>query len=352
MREVPAARILCYTSFTYAYLSRARTLFESVKKYHPDWHLVALVTDEAPAGLDVKLDEEPFDRLVTSKELDVGSHSSWIFMHDIVAACTAVKGPFLLSALEDGRYDSVIYLDPDTCLFNNLDPVVDLLKTSSIVLTPHQLNPSSSRMQIIDDEIGSLRHGIYNLGFLAVSRSDEGLRFARWWKDRLLSFCFDDAQLGLFVDQRWCDHVPVFFDGVSILKDPGYNIASWNIAQRHITFSEKGCLLVNGATLRFCHFTKVGSVGDVMLRRNAGRNFQAHEIWHWYGRQLERNKISSLPNRWWRYSSFDDGLEILPQHRKIWRERSDLRAAFDNPFSTGPGTFREWLTRNVADDVK
>lgn len=340
-------KVLCFSSFTYAYLDRARTLFKSLRRHHPSWTLVALVTDALVDGSQIDVDEEPFDEMVTVSDLGIEGLRSWLFGLDVVEACTAVKAPFLLKALEEGAHDAVVYMDPDTCLFGDLDPIIDTLAEKSIVLTPHQLQPSTNRLQVVDDEIGSLKYGIYNLGFLAVARSTEGLRFARWWNERLLEHCHDDVPNGLFVDQRWCDHVPVFFDGVHIVKDPGYNVASWNVAQRELKFDASGEPTAAGQPLRFCHFTKVGAVGDVMLRKNAAANFEASEIWGWYAAELRRNAFDGIPRKWWAYARYADGSRIEAQDRRTYRRRHDLRNNFPDPFASGSGSYQEWL-RNEA----
>ena len=43
-------KILCYSSFTFSYLNRARVLFATLRKHHPDWELAALITDRPPEG--------------------------------------------------------------------------------------------------------------------------------------------------------------------------------------------------------------------------------------------------------------------------------------------------------------
>ena len=121
-----------------------------------------------------------------------------------------MKGPYLLQACK-GKADAVIYLDPDTCLFNALDPLIEELQHSEIIVTPHQIYPDKERSAIIDNEITSLKTGIYNLGFLAVRTSGEGQRMAQWWNDRLLEFCHDDIPNGLFVDQRLVRSHPELF---------------------------------------------------------------------------------------------------------------------------------------------
>ena len=65
-------KVLCYSSFTFSYLNRARVLFQTVRRFHPDWELVALITDRPPGGFLFDPAEEPFDRLVWAEDLGMG----------------------------------------------------------------------------------------------------------------------------------------------------------------------------------------------------------------------------------------------------------------------------------------
>ena len=337
-------KVICFTSFTFSYLDRARVLFHTLRRHHPDWELVALMTDKPPAGLVFDPATEDFDRVVYVEDLDLGDApwKSWLFKHDVVEACTAVKGPFLHQACSSDA-DVAIYLDPDTALFNSLDPLLEELRTNDILLTPHLLEPEDSHGAILDNEVSALRTGIYNLGFVAIRTTGEGARFAKWWNDRLLAFCYDDIPNGLFVDQRWCDHVPAFFEKVKVLRDPGYNVASWNISRRKVHIDQGGQITVNGFLLRFWHFTKLGPVGDVMTRRYAGTNYEVHEIWNWYKRLIARFTDPRIPGRYWAYANYADGRAILKAHRELYRVRGDLREAFKDPFESGPGSYQAWL---------
>lgn len=332
-------RVLCFSSFTFSYLNRARVLYQSLRRHHPDWHLVALMTDKIPEGMTLDLSREPFDEVVWQDELGFENVNAWLFQHDIVEVCTAVKGPFIEMATKRD-FDAVIYLDPDTCLFNPLTPIIELLETNDIVLTPHLLNPEEERTAIIDNEICPLWAGIYNLGFVAIRTTGEGARFASWWAQRLRDFCHDDPAKGLFVDQKWCDHVPVFFDKVHILKDPGYNTASWNVSQRKITIDSDGNVRANDGLLRFWHFTKLGPLGDVMTRRYAKDQIVVYELWRWYREQVARATSAAVPDRYWAFGQFEDGTPIERAHRLLYRERQDLQAHFRNPYSSD---FVAWL---------
>ena len=55
--------MLIYTSVTRSYIPKARVLATSVKKFHPDWFFVLLLSDTIPRGFD--LTDEPFDEILT-----------------------------------------------------------------------------------------------------------------------------------------------------------------------------------------------------------------------------------------------------------------------------------------------
>ncbi|WP_372783566.1 hypothetical protein [Phenylobacterium sp.] len=337
-------KVLCYSSFTFSYLNRARVLFQTLRRFHPDWELVALITDRAPHGFAFDPAAEPFDRVVWAEELGIPDFEGWLFKHDVVEVCTAVKGPFLHQACGWGA-DAVIYLDPDTALFGSLAPLEGWLEDHDILLTPHLVDPNDTAEAIRDNDLSASRTGIFNLGFVAVRTTGEGARFARWWNDRLLDWCYDDMPNGLFVDQRWCDHVPALFDHVKVVRDPGYNVASWNLSTRIVAVQKDGQVTVNGAVLRFWHFTKLGPMGDAMTKKYGGRNFPVYEIWSWYKRQVGQATDAAIPERWWAYGVYSDGAPIEKAHRVLYRERPDLQAAFPDPFQAREGGYRQWLER-------
>jgi hypothetical protein len=340
-------KVLCWTSFSFAYLDRARVLFESLRRHHPDWTLLALVTDEAPGGFDFDPAAEPFDHLVWSKDLGIPDYEAFLFQHDVVEMCTAVKGVFLHRACTDPAFghgaDMAVYLDPDTAVFAPLEPLLARLETAQVVLTPHLASPEAERGGVLDNEMSALRTGVYNLGFVAIRASGEGARFAAWWASRLLEACYDDISLGVFTDQRWCDQVPVLFDGVSILRDPGFNVASWNISQRIVDIRHDGAITAGGSVLRFWHFTKLGPVGEAMTRRYAGGNFQVYEIWNWYIRRIAANRAGGVPKGWWAHGTYADGRPIPREDRRRYRDDAALRSRFPEPFASGPGSLQAHL---------
>lgn len=344
--------VACYTSFTFSYLAKARVLAKSVKRQHPNWQMIALITDVPPAELNFCHQTEPFDDIKYSTDLNVPNVQQWLFNHNVVEACTAVKGPFMVELLERG-YEKVLYLDPDTVVFSSLEGLLNELDKSDILLTPHQLAPESTELAIMDNEMASLKWGTYNLGFVGVANRTDGRKFANWWSDRLLQYCYDNVADGIFVDQRWCNLVPAYFDNVSIVRDPGCNVASWNLSNRTVAIDDTGTINVNDSTLKFFHFTKLGELGDAMTERYAGENKEVYEIWAWYKRQVEFCTDDSIPKGYWHFGTFENGKKISQKSRVLYRTRGDLRAAFKDPYSSADPSkdYYLWLESNSPENL-
>ena len=334
-------RICCYTSFTLAYVGRALVLARSIKRAHPEWDLCAVVIDEPPAESDLDRLTRTFDIVRYPQQLGIPAWRGWLFKHDIVEACTAVKGHVLVHLLE--LYDAVVYLDPDVVVFSPFEGLEESLNRYAVLLTPHQTEPNTTQSFIRDNEATSLLFGSYNLGFLAVKRSPEGLRFARWWANMLHDACYDDIRSGVFTDQKYCDLGPGLFDGVHIVRDPGWNVASWNLSARDIAITRRGDIRVDGRPLVFYHFSKIGQEGDAMTARYGGSNSVVHEIWEWYRREIERNEPSDPQEFKWSYGFFGNGVAIDKDARRLYRSRQDLIEAFPDPFADG---YWQWLQAN------
>jgi len=342
--------IVCFTSLTLAYLPRARVLAETLRAAHPDWRLWAVLVDKLPPAYEGRDALACFDRVLDAEDLGIPRFRAWLFRHDLIEACTAVKAAMLGYLLTEGA-DKVVYLDPDIAVFHPLAALASRLDSASVVLTPHQVAPNDTPIAVSDNELSALRHGIYNLGFLAVRGDATGRAFAAWWADRLRDACFDDPPNGLFTDQKYCDLVPALFDRVAIERDPGWNVASWNLSRRRLCFDAAGGITVNGVPLAFYHFTKHGGVGDVMTERYAGGHHEPHELWRWYGRRLAAHAEPALAGLPWHYGRFSDGTPVPRAARLFYRQRPDLMAHFDDPFDVAGDSLRAWLERNAPETM-
>lgn len=338
--------IRVYTSATKSYMPKARVLARSVKKLHPEYWFCLLFSDSLPEGFN--LDEEPFDEVLKIEDLGIDNLDSWSFKHNIVELCTAVKGTALVNLLKRPDTEAVFYLDPDIWVLNTLTPLEEMFRESDVLLTPHLLHPEDDKWLIHGNEIvTTLAHGIYNLGFIGVKNSPEGLRFAQWWAKRLLYFCYDDVPLGLFTDQRWCDFVPAFFPTTHIVRDVGCNVATWNIRYRPIT-KEGDVYLAGGEPLRFYHFTGFDS-GDnfnELLTRFAKGYPAAFELWGGYGEMLSLHGHDDPDLHHWAFATFDNGQEIPKRARQVYRTNSDMQQQYPQPNKTSGNSFYQWCAEN------
>lgn len=291
-----------------------------------------MLVDRVPDWFDVAA--EPFDELHTFEELSIPGAAGWMFAHTIVEACTGVKGALMDALLERDDTEAVVYLDPDVVLFAPLTPVEEALECASIALTPHLLGPERTDAGVRENERTALVHGTFNLGFLAVAADDDGRRFARWWHERLIDYCFDDRMAGLFTDQRWCDLVPSLFARHAIVRDPGCNIAPWNVSQRPLAAGDDEGYLVGAAPLRFFHFSGWDAPGRRMLDSH-GATPAVFELWAWYGEQLGRAGQADVGTVPWAFDVFDDGTPIELPMRVAYRSMSELRRRYRDPFATG-----------------
>lgn len=325
-----------YTSININYLPKARVLATSVKKHCKAARFSLVLADEWPKELDKS--KEPFDEIILVEDLGipVENLSFWIFEHTVVELCTAIKGQALVNFLESGS-EKVVYLDPDIVVYDDLVVLEKYLDHHDIILTPHQTHPEKNRNDIIHNEICSLQHGTYNFGFYAVRNNDNGLKFARWWRDRLIDFCYDDIPNGIFTDQKWGDLVPAMFDGVFILRDPEYNVSTWNLSNRKVTKSREGKILVNDRPLQFYHFSGFDSgAQECMLNMYAKGNQVLIEMRSWYSDMQTKAGQQKYARESSVYNFYDNGLKIGEKERFLLRSREDLQKFFKdtNPYVT------------------
>ena len=337
-----------FTSVTANYIPKARVLAQSVKHHHPEAHFTLVLSDHLPEWL--KLDDEPFDLVVTGASLGIAEFPAWAFKHSVVEMCTAVKGTTFQYLIRELGAEKIFFLDPDIAVMGRLDVLLDRLDRSSILLTPHQTIPEETREAVIDNEICSLKHGVFNLGFLGIRASEEGRRFIDWWAERLLSFCYDDIPGGLFTDQRWIDLAPCFFEGIDIVREPSYNVATWNLTHRQVS-GHLDNLMVNGVPLYFYHFSGFDS-GDqeMMLNKYGSASPVLKDLRNWYIEECNRNgqeAYGRLPSK---YQFFANGSQITKAHRVIYRWRKDLNAKYPDPYivEEGKDSYFQWFHTHGA----
>lgn len=342
--------LYAFTSCALNYTPKSRALLESLRQYAPDIKVCLALADDIGSFEDEILSQ--FDMVFPLADIPELNTPSWIFKHRIVELATAIKPYVLRKILDLPDCEGVFYFDPDMVVFHELTDMIEDLRANTIILTPHLTDPETTLRGIEDNELSALKHGAYNLGYIGVRNSDEGKRFADWWSKRLKHFCKEDIPAGIFTDQKWIDLVPCFFEGVHIMRHPGYNVASWNMTNRHIKKIDPMKYTVNERPLVFYHFTGFDSGDhDVMSKIYSKGNSDVAELVKWYRDrtgELAKDDIAKVP---WAFLDYDDGVKISSEERLLYRDRLDLQAAFPNPFkSAAPGvqSYRKWWIADQA----
>jgi len=249
---------IVFTLCSNNYLAHAKTLGDSVLTTNPDFHFIIGLVDKRDPEIDYSFFQD-FE-IIDYDAIGFPVFEEMIVRYNVIEFNTAVK-PFYIDYLLNryGNGSKVFYIDPDIILYGSFKKLLSILDSSNIVLTPMLTvaNPS-----VTTDELVALRHGMYNLGFIGVVYGDETFRFLGWWMERLKTHCVIDKPRGLFVDQKWIDIAPLFFKGICLFHDAGYNMAWWNLAERKLLKSGDA-YYVNDLQheLVFFHFSgyKVGS---------------------------------------------------------------------------------------------
>jgi hypothetical protein len=330
------------TSICANYLPKAMVLAKSVKESDPSIKVIICLLEKEVHSAAKSF--EYFDEVILAKDLGFENFEKFIFKHSIVEASTAVKGQLFVylqkSFLDESKF---VYLDPDIQVVSELKELNHALNYNSIVMTPHLCHPEDIMDAVMDNELSALQHGVFNLGFLAISRSQESEEFINWWASRLGMFCYDDIPKGIFTDQKWMDLAPCFFN-VHILKHPGYNVAPWNVSKRKVTLNENKEYIVNGEALRFFHFSGFDSgANEGMINKYVPDKINAiYKLRDGYVEELNKMGQEQLGNERWSYDYYNNGVKIDRQARIIFRDVLELPYKYQEPFNESNEEFYKY----------
>lgn len=234
------------------YLHHAVTLGRSLMLVEPHVRFVIGIIDDNPVPYTPGMKDY---HVIRWSELRAAGQPPVSGEYGIVEFCTAVKPAYFLHLMNVyPEADAFYYIDPDIRFYGSLQEIASELEGANVVLTPHALLPQSDGHTPITPEVRFLMRGVFNLGFIGVRRSSEAVRFLRWWSERLMTQCLIRPEKGLFVDQKWIDLAPCFFEGVCITRHPGCNVAYWNLYERELTCTGDQ-FESNGVPLVFYHFS-------------------------------------------------------------------------------------------------
>ena len=301
------------------YLAMARTLARSFQACNPHSRFSVLVVDALPGEIP---GGDGFE-VVTPDELglDPAEFRRMALLYDVTELSTALK-PWALELLLDRGAEVAVYLDPDIFVYSALDEVEHAALDSGILLTPHTVSPMR-RDNLRPSEADIMGAGVYNLGFIAVNKDARDM--LGWWQERLRRDSISAPERMLFTDQRWIDLVPGYFDH-GVLRDPGYNVAYWNLDSRPVERTGSG-YTVGGRPLRFFHFSGYRLETPWILSRYVADRPRVLLSEHPTVRQLCDEYAAALTDEGfgrsigtpYRFGRLNDGTAVTPMMRRAYR---------------------------------
>ncbi len=326
--------------------SLGRATARSFREHHAGVPFFLLLADEPHER--IRAGAEPFTML-TLDALRIPEPCRFRFRYGEMQLSYAAT-PFLIAHLLGEGFEGVLFLKQETMVLDRLDPLFEMLRRHSVLLTPHLLDPPEGG-GAFERERNVLRAGVYNGGVIGFSRCEEAVRVLEWWKARTWRWCLLDVEQGLHYEQRWLDFVPSLAPRCGIVRDPGVNVGHWNLPERRIAL-DGGLVTACGAPCRIFRFsgydpdrpdriTRYNRTATVEQAGAAVASVFAH-----YQALLEEcgwRETRSLPYAW---DFFDNGERIPPAVRHLYRDLGEEATRFGDPFRTaGEDTFYDWLRR-------
>jgi len=308
-----------FTIISINYINFANVLAKSLIESHTKLRLICFISDITEKEWnDMNIEDTIyFDPMFVNNNM-VNDLSNRAMKYNITEFNTSIKPGIILYL--SIKYDKIIYLDPDIYVFGDLQYVFQLLDMYNIIITPHITQPINDSYS--PNEINFLRVGTYNLGFIAIKCNDETNRMLSWWSSRLSDFCYNATQEGLFTDQKWIDLVPSLFGGVYILKNPGYNVAYWNLHYRYLEKLGSG-YYVNKLPLIFFHFSgfnvsQIFTISKYQDRMNMALRPDVNEIYLEYAKHLLNYSVKFDKQTDYRFGFFNNGKPVSDLTRQLY----------------------------------
>lgn len=186
---------LYYASDSFA--SRAKVLHESIQKFYPESTIVH-VNPESTKLIGSYIDGMAKNRLKSTLRL-----------------------------LEANACDAVLVLGADCELFSRLPELEEKIETNDVILVPHVFDPHPWRHLMAE----IYKSGHANADVMCFKNSEQSKKILNW----MISVTEgNDINNGSFYEQTWLSSLPFIFDGVHIMRHPGYNVGYWDANHREI----------------------------------------------------------------------------------------------------------------------
>jgi len=259
---------ILYTVCSANHLAHCKTMCDSFLAHHPEYKVIIGLVDRIAGRF--ATDEFAPHTIWEIDTLGIEDFEGITERYSVIELNCAMK-PFMAQAIFAREYpDILLYLDSDIWVQHSLSHVEEELQHHHLLITPHLTQPMPDNTHLpLERDI--LRSGIYNAGFIAMTRSAATDSFLRWWASHMQQECYYRFAEGMGVDQIWLNLVPAFFPESGVFLHPGANVAYWNIHERVLSETPRGIFVNGNYPLLFLHISGYSFDQPDLLSRHQNR---------------------------------------------------------------------------------
>ena len=218
------------------YMSRGLALYGSLKEHCPSFEMYVLAMDDVVASY---LPSLGYDHLKVITVADIKE------MYPVLVRLEKerTRGEFswtlssfsIQYALRKFNLDSCIYVDADTCFYNNPELLLKECGEKSVLITEHNYTPEYDQ---------SATSGKFCVQFMYFKNNSVGNKVLEYWRSKCEAWCYNRMEDGKFGDQKYLDDWESRFEGIVYnCRNIGCGVAPWNI-QKYDFSVENGTYFV------------------------------------------------------------------------------------------------------------
>jgi glycosyltransferase involved in cell wall biosynthesis len=323
-------------------LACVHVLTATLRRYHPDLSLTALLLDAEPdatapiagvriVGLDSIAEEE----------------GGLLAAANAPGALPMAVLPYLVSDVLRSGAPSVLYVNAGQRVLGPLTRLLDMLEKHSVALVTRAGPGNTTARAFADDPTRGL-YSRHILAFGAGSPADDLL--AAW--PRCFRTAGDDGAAAV---RRWLDGIPAFHQQVGVLRDPIFALDAWSLADLSASGAdvrldgEEG-LNVGGRFARLLDLTELDPRSPAMW---LGAGGVGPDLAPALGALVERHAEELLAAGWDAdrrhpipYQHLADGLRLTSTVRSLLGDAISERKVTCSPFTaSGRAEFYEYLSQ-------
>ena len=256
------------TLFDSAYLSRGLVLYDSLKKYSPDFHLYIFAFDDLCYNILVSLSLENAT-IISLKMLENNDLLEAKKSRTKAEYCWTCTSSAIDYVLTNYNVPACTYIDADLCFFNSPSVLCEELNDEkSVLITEHRYSKIAGLYE-------KRRAGRFCVQFITFVDNPESRMVLSDWKNKCIKWCYNRYEDGKFGDQKYLDEWPGKYKNIQIMRHLGGGVAPWNVGQYKIFMEDNSLYGIEKATKRkfdliffHFHFVRFHEEGHVDLGWN------------------------------------------------------------------------------------